>query len=118
MGAISLRDTVEGALAEMRARGFDAAQATIVARCQDEVNIALNEPSLLRSTDSQRLSLLGILDGRRASTELTDLHADSVREGVHALLAAAKSAPQDAANKVLGRRRASCRARWSPTSRY
>lgn len=100
MGAISPGDTVEGALAEMRARGFDAAQATIVSRRQDEVNIALNEPSLLRSTDSQRLMLLGILDGRRASTELTDLHADSVREGVQALLAAAKSAPQDAANKV------------------
>lgn len=100
MGAISMRDTVEGALAEMRTRGFDAAQATIVARRQDEVNIALNEPSLLRSTDSQRLLLLGILDGRRASTELTDLHADSVREGVQALLAAARSAPQDAANRV------------------
>ena len=35
MGAISMRDTVEGALAEMRARGFDDAQATIVARRQD-----------------------------------------------------------------------------------
>jgi PmbA protein len=100
MGAISLRDTVKGALAEMRARGFDEAQATVAARRQDEVNINLNEPSLLRSTDSMRLGLVGILDGRRASTELTDLRADSVREGVQALLASARSAPQDKANKV------------------
>src|SRR6186713_201702 len=99
MGAVSLRDTVEVALAEMRARGFNQAQATVVARRQDEVNINLSEPSLLRSTDSQRLALIGILDGRRASTEVTDLRADSIREGVQGLTAAAKSAPRDEANR-------------------
>jgi hypothetical protein len=64
------------------------------------VNIAHGEPSLLRSTDSRRMGLTGIVDGRKAATELTDLSDESVRQGVEALFAAAKAAPRDEANTV------------------
>jgi PmbA protein len=100
MSATLLHDTAERALALMRAQGFDAAQATASLTTQDEVNIAHNEPSLLRSTEVRRLALLGLVDGRKASTELSDFDADVVRRRIAGLYADATSAPQDAANAV------------------
>jgi PmbA protein len=97
---IELRNAAAKALERMRAQGFQEAQVTAVATRQDEVSIAHGEPSLLRSTDSRRLGLLGIVDGRKAATELTDLSDESVRQGVEALFASAKAAPRDEANQV------------------
>ena len=64
--ATGLRDTAASAIEQMRARGFQQAQATAAAARQDEVNIALSEPSLLRSTDAQRLPYLLRLDATAA----------------------------------------------------
>lgn len=97
---MELRNAATRALERMKARGFDEGQATAFAVRQDEVNIARSEPSLLRSTDSRKLALVGIVGGRRAATEITDLRDEAVREGVEALYAAAQSAPSDPANKV------------------
>ena len=97
---IELRNAATKALEQMRARGFEQAQVTAVATRQDEVNIAHGEASLLRSTDSRRMGLVGIVDGRKAATELTDLRDEAVREGVEALFAAASTSPRDEANKV------------------
>src|SRR5690606_25532125 len=90
----------EAALALLESRGFDEAQVTLSTVRQDEVNIAQGEPNLMRSTDASRLALVGILGGRRASTELSDLDEDAVRAAVDGLLAAARAAPVDAANRV------------------
>jgi len=65
-----------------------------------------NEPSLLRSTEQHKLSLLGIVDGRKASTELTDVADDAVRERIARLYADAASAPRDEANAVSAGQRA------------
>lgn len=97
---LSLRESAEGALALMRAGGFDQAQVTASSTRQDELNIADTEPSLLRSTDCSRLALTGIVGGRKAATEVTGLDGDALREGVRALMAAAAAAPRDEANKV------------------
>jgi PmbA protein len=95
-----LRDVAEQALAAMRAQGFDAAQVTASRTVQDEVNISHNEASLLRSTEVRRLRLLGLIDGRKASTELSEFEIDAVRRRVAGLHADALSAPQDDANAV------------------
>ena len=97
---LELRSAATKALERMRAQGFQEAQVTAVATRQDEVNIAHGEPSLLRSTDSRRMGLMGIVDGRKAATELTDLSDESVRQGVETLFASAKAAPRDDANRV------------------
>lgn len=97
---IDLQDTATQALALMREAGFDDAQVTAVHSKLDELNVAHNEPSLLRSTESCKLMLLGIAGGRMASTEMTQLDRDAVRDRVASLLADAKSAPQDEANAV------------------
>ena len=95
-----LRDIAEQALAAMRAQGFDAAQVSASRATQDEVNISHNEASLLRSTETCRVGLLGLVDGRKASTELSDFDADAIRERIAGLYADAQSAPQDDANAV------------------
>ncbi len=72
----------------------------------NELNVNHNEPSLLRSTDSRKLSLLGIVDGRMASTEVADLDPEAVRARVAGLFADAGSAPRDEANAVSSGQRA------------
>lgn len=95
-----LQDRAAQALAMMRAAGFDDAQVTASRSRLHELNIAHNEPSLLRSTESARLLLLGIVDGRMASTETSELAPDAVQQRIAGLFADAKAAPQDAANAV------------------
>ena len=95
-----LQDTAEQALALMHAQGFEHAQVDAVLSLQDELNIAHNEPSLLRSTETRRLALLGIFDGRKASTEMSDFAPGQLQARIASLLADARSAPRDDANAV------------------
>lgn len=97
---MNLQPITERALALMRRQGFDAAMAEASTDSLAELNVAHDEPALMRSTERHKLSLLGLLDGRRASTELGDLGDEAVAVAVADLLAAARSAPQDAANAV------------------
>ena len=96
----------EQALALMRRQGFDAAMAEASEHRLAELNVAHNEPALMRSTQRHKLALLGLLDGRRASTELDDLGDESLARSVAELYAAARAAPQDAANAVSAGQRA------------
>lgn len=86
----------------MRAHGFEHAQITAGVCLKQEVNIAHNEPSLLRSTECPSLSLLGIVDGRRASIELADFDQSTpdIEARITALRSDAESAPSDDANAV------------------
>jgi PmbA protein len=88
------------AIEQMSDCGFDAAQVEASITERDELNVAHNEPSLLRSTQGTNLLLIGIIDGRRASTSVTDLSPESVSRGISDLLARAKLAPKDGANAV------------------
>jgi PmbA protein len=54
----------------------------------------------MRSAEQRKLALLGIVDGRKASTELTAFDAAAVRERIELLFAQARSAPRDDANAV------------------
>ncbi len=97
---MKLQQHTEKALALMRRQGFDAAMVEASEHQLVELNVAHDEPALMRSTERHKLSLLGLLDGRRASTEIGDLSDDAVAQAVADLLAAARSAPQDDANAV------------------
>ncbi len=96
----TLRNAAQTALELMRSAGFEHAQVTAAHTQLDELNVAHNEPSLLRSAESHKLTLMGIVEGRSASTEMADLSADAMRERIAGLYADAKSAPQDDANAV------------------
>jgi PmbA protein len=103
----ALRAAAEQSLALMRAAGFDQAQAGASLLLRDELNIQHNEPSLLRSTATQKLALTGLVDGRKASTELADFEdAELLQRRIAALHADAVAAPQDDANAISAGQRA------------
>jgi PmbA protein len=95
-----LHDVASQALAQMRKAGFDDAQVTALHTKLDELAVAHNDPTMLRTTEGYKLALLGIVDGRVASTELTQLEPDPVRARIAQLFADARTAPQDEANAV------------------
>lgn len=99
-GDDGLLRAAERALAAMRAAGLDAGQATARRAVQRELNVAHDEPSLLRSTDTIALQLTGLVDGRRATAELSSFDADAIERRVAGLAADARAAPQDDANAV------------------
>lgn len=90
----------EQALAALRARGFEHAQVSVSETRRCELNLAHNQPSLLRSNESRKLAASAIVDGRRASAEASDLGADGVAALVEQLWTSAGSAPRDDANAV------------------
>ena len=97
---MDLQKIAEHALEGMTAAGFDAAQISVSVAEQDELNITHNDPSLLRSTEDYSLSLMGILDQRKASMTLTDLSPAIIDANIGDLVERAKMAPQDEANAV------------------
>ncbi|MFO1219189.1 MAG: metallopeptidase TldD-related protein [Burkholderiaceae bacterium] len=107
--ALELRTTAEQLLAQMRQQGFDGAQVSVRRSRRQELNVAHNEPSLLRSTEATQVQLTGLLDGRRADAEGSELDADSLRALVQGLWASVASAPQDSANAVSAGQRARVR---------
>jgi len=95
-----LQSTAQQALDAMGAAGFEQAQVTASRTWLDELSVNDNEPALLRSTETHKLALLGICEGRMASTEVTDLRTEAVREAIAGLFSDASSAPRDHANAV------------------
>lgn len=96
----SLQSIATQALDAMRAAGFEHAQVHASMAALTELNFNDNQPSLMRSTEAGKLALLGIVDGRMASTELTELSADAIAARAKSLFEDAKSAPRDDANAV------------------
>ncbi|MDT7835744.1 metallopeptidase TldD-related protein [Aquabacterium sp. OR-4] len=99
-GRAEIDAAAERALARLAAQGFDAAQVDISLRHSSEVSLMHDQPSLLRSGRAQRLVLAGIVDGRRAATELADWSPAALEQAVPLLWQAARAAPQDAAQAV------------------
>ncbi len=105
-GSVSPQDMAERALAMMLRQGFDAAQVDASRRVATELSVAHNLPSLLRSTEQHQIVLTGIVDGRRAGTELSDGSDAALREAVARLHGQASQAPRDAANELSSGQRA------------
>ncbi len=94
-------DAAERALTRMRARGFEHAQVSATRSTKCEVNIAHNEPSLLRSTEASSLTLIGIVGGRKACVELPDFEDETALEArIGGLRSEIESAPVDDSNAV------------------
>jgi PmbA protein len=95
-----LQTSAEQALQGMRRQGFEHAQVSVSRSERHEVCVAHNEASLLRSALSHKVQLTGLLDGRRAGIEGSELDAQSVQALVQGLWASVAAAPQDDANAV------------------
>ena len=99
---MNLQHIAEQALVALKKEGADASQASVSTSALTELNINHSQPSLLRSTQSHKLSMMGIWDSRKASTELSDLSPESLEIAARALRGDANAAPQDAAHTVSG----------------
>ena len=118
MSQLDLQAIAERALGLMLAQGFEHAQASARLTQLTELNIELNRPSLLRSTETQRLGLLGLVGGRKAATELSDLSEHALREAVAARADAARRRHSSTARAVMAVRRWVRRARlWAERER-
>ena len=91
--AFSTATAAHQVLDALRRQGFEHAQVSVADTQRCELNLAHNEPSLLRSNASRKLSASGIVDGRRASAEGSDLSADGVAALIEQLWTSARSAP-------------------------
>jgi PmbA protein len=94
------KQIAETALERMQAAGFQDSHVSVTVSEQDELNIAHNEPSLLRSTENYNIALVGILDGRKAAATLTDIGDSAIADAAKDLFERVQSAPQDDANAV------------------
>ena len=97
---INIQEIASSTLDKMKTAGFDSVQVSVAVSEQDELNISHNEASLLRSTEDYNVSLMGIIDGRKATATLTDLENSAIAHSVNDLFGRAKLAPQDDANAV------------------
>ena len=95
-----LEDIAEALLQRLRERGFEQTQVEAGEHSRCELNLAHNEPSLLRSNTSRKVAASAIVAGRRASAEATDLTDEGLARLVDEIWEAAQSAPQDEAHAV------------------
>jgi PmbA protein len=98
--ASDLQASAEQVLQRMQQQGFEHAQVSVSRHRRDELCVAHNEASLLRSTQSGKVQLMGLLEGRRADTEGSELDDESLQALMSGLWSSVAAAPQDAANAV------------------
>lgn len=91
---------VKSILEALIAAGFDDGRVTITETDVNELNISHNHVSLMRTTQSQSLSLMGIRDKRRVSTSLSSLEDSAVQQAITDLQRDVATSPQDEAYAV------------------
>lgn len=98
-----LVQAAEAALQALADAGADAAQVQASHSAETRLQVAHNQPSLMRSTESGTLALAGIWGGRRAATRLPLASLSgggALATAVQALRAQAQAAPEDPAQTV------------------
>lgn len=96
----SVQDKADAVLDGALRRGFDAAMVEVSVHTLAELNAAHNEPTLMRSGERRKISLLGLVGGRRASAEIGDFDDAGIERALDEMFASAGSAPVDDANGV------------------
>lgn len=87
-------------LEQLITAGFDDARVTIVENEANELNLAHNHVSLMRTTQSVELSLMGIKDAKRAMAKVSSLDDATVTSLIESMLADAEASPADDAYAV------------------
>jgi PmbA protein len=93
-------DFPERALAAAQTRGFDAAAVKLISTEEHELNAEFGHPNLLRTNHNDRLSLVGIIDGKRGSVNLNNAVDDTLDAAVEELWSVAQASLPDDANAI------------------
>jgi PmbA protein len=100
-----LATRAQQALSTLRSAGYAQAQVRVVESELSELNIAHNAPSLLRSTLTQRVQLVGLLDGRRNATDVGSFDEQILAEAARKLFEDGSSSPSDPAHSLPAQQR-------------
>ncbi|HEV8078119.1 MAG TPA: TldD/PmbA family protein [Marinobacter sp.] len=92
-------------LSALTRAGFDDARVTITETDVNELNIAHNHVSLMRTTQSQSLAIMAIQDSRRASASVTSLDEAVIAQVITDLQRDMATSPQDTAYAVAPNQR-------------
>lgn len=87
-------------LSALTRAGFDDARVTITETDVHELNIAHNQVSLMRTTQSQSLAMMAIQGGRRISASVSDLEDSVIEQVIADLKRDVATSPQDEAHAV------------------
>lgn len=87
-------------LSKLKAAGFDDARVEITETDVNELNIAHNHVSLMRTTQSQALAVMAILDKRRVTASVSSLEDAVVEQVIADLKRDVVTSPQDEAYAV------------------
>jgi PmbA protein len=101
-----LQYVAEQALNLMHVQGFKGVQVSASLTRNSELSISINKANLLRSVETQKITLTGLIDGRKASAEFGGFDINDLRDCVTDLFPDAMAAPQDFANAVSSGQRA------------
>lgn len=95
-----MQGLAKSVLQKLQDAGFDAARVTITETDMNELNVAHNHVSLMRSTINQQLSLLGLLDQRKVTASVSSLDDEAIDHVIAGMLRDVQTSPQDPANAV------------------
>ncbi len=95
-----MTDSAHKILKQVLAAGFDQAKVSISERELNELNIAHNQVSLMRSGSTQTLSLVGIQNQRKVTASVSGIEPDVVRAVVDGMVRDVAATPADDANAV------------------
>lgn len=95
-----MQQLAQDVLKQLADAGFDAARVTIVEDEVNELGLAHNHVSLMRSTSGQALSLLGIQGQRKVTASVSSLEPEAIDKVIAAMVRDVKTSPQDSANAV------------------
>lgn len=88
---------MKNALAALLEKGADKASMWLTGRVKEEFNIVYKELNLLRTVESQSLSLVVIKDNKQASTRLNQFDEASVAAAINEVMTAVQSSNADPA---------------------
>lgn len=97
---MDLKHIATQVLSDITNAGFDQAGVNVLLKESDELNVANNVPSLLRSTQSLELTLTGISDGRKASAKTTQYDEHAITLAIEELKRSSISSTKDDAYQL------------------
>lgn len=95
-----MKDSAKKILSQLMDSGFDEARVTLMNTQKDELFLAHNKASHMRSTESGSLGILAIRDNRKVTGSITSSEPEAVRNLISRLKEDVATSPVDKANAV------------------
>ena len=102
-----MKDTVKKILSQLLGSGFDEVRINLTENLKNELNIAHNQVSLMRSTESENLAIMAIQDNRKVTGSTSSTDPVAVKNLIKELSRDVKTTPPDEANAVAAEQKGS-----------